>query len=62
MLIENIADTKWIFYAYPSRFNNVKLKNQREASHENLASCKNLDRLPRVQLEKKYGPLPPVGT
>jgi len=32
---------------------NVKLKNQKEINHENLTSCKNLDRLPRYQFEKK---------
>jgi hypothetical protein len=37
MLIKNIADTKWIFYSYPSRFIDVKPKNQKEVSRENFA-------------------------
>jgi hypothetical protein len=38
-----IADIKWISYALPSRFMNVKPKNQKEVHHENFTSCKNLD-------------------
>jgi hypothetical protein len=32
---------------------NVKPKNQKEVHHENFSSCKNLDRLPCDQFEKK---------
>jgi len=39
---------------------NVKPKNQKEVNHENLTSCKNLDRLPRYQFEKKT-PFEPTG-
>ena len=46
-LIKIIADMKWIHYAYLRRFMNVKPKNQKEVNHENLTSCKNLDRVSR---------------
>jgi hypothetical protein len=48
-LAKIIADTKWINYAYPRRFMNVKPKNPKEVNHENLSSRKNLDRLPLYQ-------------
>ncbi len=51
-LTKMITDTKWISYAYPSRFMNVKPKNQKEVSHENFSSRKNLDRVSRYQLKK----------
>ena len=59
--IKIIADTIWIHYAYLRRFINVKPKNQKEAPHENLTSCKNLDRLPRYQFEKKTPSVPTGG-
>jgi hypothetical protein len=37
-----IADMKWIHYASLWWFITVKPKNQKEGSHENLSSCKNL--------------------
>jgi hypothetical protein len=40
---------------------NVKPKNQKEVNHENLTSCKNLDRLPRYQFEKKTPSVPTGG-
>jgi hypothetical protein len=46
-LTKIIADMKWIPYDYLRRFIIVKPKNQKEVNHENLSSCKNLDRLPR---------------
>jgi hypothetical protein len=52
-LTKIIADMKWIHYAYRRPFMNVKPKNQKEVHHENFSSCKNLDRLPCYQLEKK---------
>jgi hypothetical protein len=55
-LTQFIADMRWIHYAYLRRFMIVKPINQKEVNHENLASCKNLDRLPRDKLEKKYRP------
>lgn len=39
---------------------NVKPKNQTELKHENLLSSKNLDRLPRDKLVKKYRLCPQV--
>ena len=48
-----IEDTEYIHYLYPRRLMDVKPKNQKEVNHENLSSCKNLDRLPRGKLEKK---------
>ncbi len=56
-----IADMKWIHYAYLRRFIIVKLKNQKEVNHENLSSCKNLDRLSRYQFEKKIPSVPTGG-
>ena len=56
-----IADTIWIHYAYLRQFMNVKLENQKEVNHENLTSCKNLDRLPRYQFEKKSLSVPTGG-
>ena len=52
-LTKIIADTIWIHYAYLRRFMNVKLKTQKEVNHENFSSCKNLDRLPCYQFQKK---------
>ena len=52
-LTQIIADTEYIHYLYLRRFMDVKPKNQKEVNHENLSSCKNLDRLPRDKLEKK---------
>ena len=52
-LTKIIADTIWIHYAYPRPFKNDKPKNQKEVNHENLSSCKNLDRVARYQFEKK---------
>ena len=52
-LTKIIADMKWLHYAYLRPFKNVKPKNQKEVNHENLSSCKNLDRLSRYQFEKK---------
>ena len=51
-LIKIIADMKWIHYDYLRRFIIVKPKNQKEVNHENLSSCKNLDRLSRYQFLK----------
>ena len=59
-LAQIIADTIWIHYAYLRRFTNVKLKNHKDVNHENLSSCKNLDRLPGDQFEKKI-PSGPIG-
>jgi hypothetical protein len=61
-LTKIIADTIWIHYAYRRQFMIVKPKNQREVNHENLTSCKNLDRLPRYQFEKKIPSVPTGGS
>ena len=61
-LTQIIADTIWIHYAYRRRFMIVKPKNQKEVNHENLTSCKNLDRLPRYQFEKKIPSAPTGGS
>ena len=57
-----IADMKWIHYAYPRRFMIVKPKSQKEVNHESFSSCKNLDRLPRYQFEKKIPSVPTGGS
>ena len=59
-LIKIISDMKRIHYAYLRRFMNVKPKSQKEVNHENFTSCKNLDRLPHYQFEKKI-PSVPIG-
>jgi len=61
-LTKIIADMIWIHYAYLRRFMNVKPKNQKEVNHENFTSCKNLDRLPRYQFEKKIPSVPTGGS
>jgi len=60
-LAKIIADAIWIHYAYLRQFMNVKSKNQKEVYHENLTSCKNLDRLSRYQFEKKTLSVPTGG-
>ena len=50
----------WIHYVYLWPLINFKPKNQKEVNHEDLSSCKNLDRLPRDKLEKKI-PFVPTG-
>ena len=55
-LTKIIADMKWIPCDYLRRFIIVKPKKEKEVNHENLSSCKNLDRLPRDKLKKKYRP------
>ena len=61
-LTKIIADMKWIHYAYLRPFMNVKSKTQKEVNHENLSSCKNLDRLPRDKLKKKIPSVPTAGS
>ena len=61
-LTKIIADMKWIHYDYLRRSIIVKPKNQKEVNHENLSSCKNLDRLSRYQFEKKIPSVPTDGS
>jgi hypothetical protein len=61
-LTKIIADMKRIHYDYLRRFIIVKSKNQKEVNHENLSSCKNLDRLSRYQFEKKIPSVPTGGS
>jgi hypothetical protein len=61
-LTKIIADMIWIHYDYRRRFMIVKPKNQKEVNHENLSSCKNLDRLPRYQFKKKIPSVPTGGS
>jgi hypothetical protein len=60
-LIKIIADTKDTL-CLPQVVYKCQTQNQKEVNHENLTSCKNLDRLPCNQFEKKIPSVPTAGS